>query len=47
LWEEHRAVHPDGYGYNPFCELYRTWAAVADHAAETMLPANVRRLRWR
>ena len=23
LWEEHRAVHPDGYGYSRFCELYR------------------------
>jgi transposase len=27
LWEEHRAVHPDGYGYSRFCELYRTWEA--------------------
>jgi transposase len=27
LWEEHRAVHPDGYGYSRYCELYRTWAA--------------------
>ncbi|WP_157223616.1 IS21 family transposase [Rhodovulum sp. PH10] len=25
LWEEHRAVHPDGYGYSRFCELYRAW----------------------
>ena len=25
LWEEHRAVHPDGYGYSRFCELYRRW----------------------
>jgi transposase len=23
LWEEHRASHPDGYGYSRFCELYR------------------------
>ena len=23
LWEEYRAVHPDGYGYSQFCELYR------------------------
>lgn len=22
LWEEYRAVHPDGYGYSRFCELY-------------------------
>jgi transposase len=26
LWEEHRAIHPDGYGYSHYCELYRTWA---------------------
>ena len=25
LWEEHRAAHPDGYGYSRFCELYRAW----------------------
>ncbi len=27
LWEEHRSVHPDGYGYSRFCERYRTWEA--------------------
>jgi transposase len=21
LWEEHRAVHPDSYGYSRYCEL--------------------------
>ena len=25
LWEEHRAAHPDGYGYSRYCELYRAW----------------------
>jgi transposase len=25
LWEEHRAVHPDGSGYRRHCELYRRW----------------------
>ena len=25
LWEEHRAVHPDGYRYSRFCELYRAF----------------------
>ncbi|MDX2258790.1 MAG: IS21 family transposase [Hyphomicrobiaceae bacterium] len=25
LWEEHRAAHPDSYGYSRFCELYRVW----------------------
>jgi transposase len=23
LWEEYRAVHPEGYGYSRFCELFR------------------------
>ncbi len=23
LWDEYRAVHPDGYGYSRFCELFR------------------------
>ena len=27
LWEEHRATHPDGYGYSRFCELYRAFEA--------------------
>ena len=26
LWQEYRQVHPDGYGYSQFCELYRRWA---------------------
>ncbi len=25
LWEEYRAVHPQGFGYSRFCELYRAW----------------------
>lgn len=25
LWEEYRSVHPDGYGYSRFCELYGRW----------------------
>ena len=25
LWEEHRALHPNSYGYSRFCELYRGW----------------------
>jgi transposase len=25
LWEEYRQVHPDGYGYSRFCELYRAF----------------------
>jgi transposase len=23
LWEEYRAVHPGGYGYSRFCDLFR------------------------
>ena len=26
LWEEYRAVHPEGYAYSQFCELYRRFA---------------------
>jgi transposase len=25
LWEEHRGIHPDRYGYSRYCELYRAW----------------------
>ncbi|MDH3597660.1 MAG: IS21 family transposase [Rhodospirillales bacterium] len=25
LWEEYRALHPEGYGYSRFCDLYRAW----------------------
>jgi transposase len=27
LWEEHRAAHPNGYGYSRFCNLYRALEA--------------------
>jgi transposase len=30
LWQEYRAVHPDGYGYSRYCELYRAWAKTLD-----------------
>jgi len=33
LWEEHRALHPDGYGYSRFCELYLRSPPVADDSA--------------
>jgi transposase len=26
LWEEYLAIHPDGYRYSQFCEIYRRWA---------------------
>ena len=27
LWEEYIALHPGGYRYSRFCELYRGWAS--------------------
>jgi transposase len=26
LWEEYLEVHPEGYRYSQFCEIYRRWA---------------------
>ena len=25
LWQEYHQLHPDGYGYSRYCELYRAW----------------------
>lgn len=25
LWQEYRLVHPDGYGYSQYCNLYKDW----------------------
>ena len=35
LWEEYRAIQPDGYGYSRFCELFRGFERrlSAEHAA--------------
>ena len=30
LWEEYRQVHPEGYSYSRFCELYQAWAHTLD-----------------
>lgn len=30
LWEEYRALHPEGYGYSRYCELYRQHTATLD-----------------
>jgi transposase len=30
LWQEYKAVHPDGYQYSQFCNLYRNWAGRID-----------------
>jgi transposase len=29
-WEEYRQVHPEGYGYSRFCELYQRWRGKQD-----------------
>ena len=30
LWEEYKAVHPEGMQYSWFCRQYRAWAAKVD-----------------
>lgn len=30
LWQEYRRIHPKGYGYSRFCELYQRWAGTLD-----------------
>jgi len=30
LWEEYKAIHPDGYQYSRFCQLYRAWRLKLD-----------------
>jgi transposase len=30
LWDEYREVHPDGYGYSQYCELYRRYLKKLD-----------------
>lgn len=30
LWEEYREVHPQGYQYSRFCDLYRVWRGKLD-----------------
>jgi transposase len=30
LWQEYKAVHPEGYQYTQFCELYRAWLGTVD-----------------
>ncbi len=37
LWEEYRQVHPEGYGYSRFCELFRDF----EHADEDLSFADL------
>jgi transposase len=30
LWQEYRQLHPEGYGYSRFCELYERWSGTLD-----------------
>jgi transposase len=42
LWEEYRAVHPDGYGYSRFCDLYRRWEGRLSPTMRQYHPAGER-----
>lgn len=30
LWQEYRQIHPQGYSYSRYCELYQAWTATLD-----------------
>lgn len=32
LWQEYKEVHPEGYQYSRFCELYRQWSGRLDRS---------------
>ncbi len=42
LWEEYRAVHPNGYGYSRFCDLYRRWEGRLSPSMRQHHPAGER-----
>ena len=42
LWEEYRSVHPDGYGYSRFCELYTRWEGKLSPVMRQRHPAGER-----
>ena len=42
LWEEYRAVHPNGYGYSRFCELYTRWEGKLSPVMRQRHPAGER-----
>ena len=42
LWEEYRAVHPDGYGYSRYCELYTRWEGRLSSVMRQRHPAGER-----
>lgn len=42
LWEEYRSVHPDGYGYSRYCELYTRWEGKLSPVMRQRHPAGER-----
>ena len=42
LWEEYRGIHPDGYGYSRYCELYTGWEGKLSPVMRQRHPAGER-----
>ena len=42
LWEEYREVHPNGYGYSRYCELYTRWEGKLSPVMRQRHPAGER-----
>ena len=42
LWEEYRGVHPGGYGYSRYCELYTRWEGKLSPVMRQRHPAGER-----
>lgn len=42
LWEEYREVHPEGYGYSRYCELYTRWEGKLSPVMRQRPPAGER-----
>jgi len=41
-WKEYRGVHPDGYGYSRYCELYTRWEGQLSPVMRQRAPAGAR-----
>ncbi|MEI6560442.1 MAG: IS21 family transposase, partial [Rhodospirillaceae bacterium] len=42
LWQEYRALHPDGFGYSWFCDSYRDWSGRLSPTMRQSHPAGER-----
>ena len=42
LWQEYKALHPEGLQYSWFCEQYRAWAADLLSSSRTATPCALR-----